>query len=61
MHRSSARPADGNLTAASLIDAIITHQINQTSSEPPIIRDGHRPSFVSIANFFFNFRFFIEI
>lgn len=46
--RSGARPADGNLTAASLIDAIITHQINQTATEPPVIRDGHRPPFVSI-------------
>lgn len=47
-YRVPGRPADGNLTAASLIDAIITHQINQTASEPPVIRDGHRPSFVSI-------------
>lgn len=39
---------DGNLTAASLIDAIITHQINQTSTDPPVMRDGHRPPFVSI-------------
>lgn len=46
--RQPGRPgADGNLTAASLIDAIITHQINQTASDPPT-RDGHRPSFVSL-------------
>lgn len=44
--RPGARPADGNLTAASLIDAIITHQISQSSTEPPG-RDGHRAPFVS--------------
>lgn len=40
----SVRPHDGNLTAASLIDAIITHQINRTTSEPPppVSRDVHR-------------------
>lgn len=41
------RPQDGNLTAASLIDAIITHQINQTATEPPP-RETHRPQYVSI-------------
>lgn len=42
--------ADGTLTAENLIHAIITHQINQTSSDPPVTlsRDGHRPTFVSI-------------
>lgn len=46
-NRPTLRPGDGNLTAASLIDAIITHQINQTATDPPM-RDGHRPPFVSI-------------
>lgn len=45
--RPGGRPQEGNLTAASLIDAIITHQINQTATEPPT-RDGHRPPFVCI-------------
>ncbi|XP_055601175.1 uncharacterized protein LOC129750017 isoform X2 [Uranotaenia lowii] len=42
-------PPDGSLTAANLIDAIITHQINQTASEPPIPpnRDMHRPPYFS--------------
>jgi len=42
--RATGRPSDGNLTAASLIDAIITHQISQTATDPPS-RDGHRPPF----------------
>ncbi|XP_055538502.1 nuclear receptor corepressor 1 isoform X2 [Wyeomyia smithii] len=39
--------SDGSLTAANLIDAIITHQINQTASEPPLPpnRDMHRPPY----------------
>ncbi|EDS36387.1 conserved hypothetical protein [Culex quinquefasciatus] len=39
--------SDGSLTAANLIDAIITHQINQTASEPPFppSRDMQRPPF----------------
>lgn len=45
----SVRPQEGGLTAASLIDAIITHQISQTTPEPPVSRDGHRPSIVCIA------------
>lgn len=44
----TGRPQDGNLTAASLIDAIITHQINQTALEPPP-RENHRPPFVSLS------------
>lgn len=42
------RPSsEGPLTAANLIDAIITHQINQTASEPPLppSRDLHRASY----------------
>ncbi|XP_061382083.1 uncharacterized protein LOC116777108 isoform X2 [Danaus plexippus] len=38
-----ARPGDGTLTAASLINAIITHQINQSSDQrfpPKIIREN---------------------
>lgn len=54
INRSTGRPTDGNLTAASLIDAIITHQISQTTTEPP--RDGHR-SFVR--NKFILFIFFL--
>lgn len=44
---------DGSLTAASLIDAIITHQINRTASDPPVAmnRDAHRSAFVSINGF----------
>lgn len=40
---------DGTLTAANLIDAIITHQINQSVSDPPVSmgREAHRPNFVS--------------
>lgn len=49
----TGRPQDGNLTAASLIDAIITHQINQTALEPPP-RDSHRPPFVSLSIFNFH-------
>ncbi|KAJ6635188.1 hypothetical protein Bhyg_13772, partial [Pseudolycoriella hygida] len=42
-----SRSSDGTLTAANLIDAIITHQINQSVSDPPVSmgRDGHRPNF----------------
>lgn len=43
---TSVRAQEGGLTAASLIDAIITHQISQTTPEPPVSRDGHRPSIV---------------
>lgn len=39
----SRTPADGTLTAANLIDAIITHQINQAATEPPPITLNHRP------------------
>lgn len=54
--------ADGTLTAANLIDAIITHQINQTSSDPPITltRDGHRPAFVSVFFFFVFVPLFVQ-
>lgn len=41
------RPPSGGISAANLIDAIITHQINQASVEPPVNRNCHRPSFVS--------------
>ncbi|KFB43491.1 hypothetical protein ZHAS_00011296 [Anopheles sinensis] len=40
--------SDGSLTAANLIDAIITHQISQTTVEPPPLpssRDLHRAYF----------------
>jgi len=52
------RPSDGSLTAANLIDAIITHQINQSASEPPAIlpRDGSRSSFVCILVFYFCYK-----
>ena len=37
---------DSTLTAASLIDAIITHQINQTSATPELGPPGSKPSSV---------------
>lgn len=43
---ANIRQQEGSLTAASLIDAIITHQISQATPEPPMTRDGHRPSIV---------------
>ncbi|XP_059608469.1 uncharacterized protein LOC132256217 isoform X2 [Phlebotomus argentipes] len=42
------RSTDGTLTAANLIDAIITHQINQSASEPPpvsVSRALHKTAF----------------
>ncbi|XP_055691455.1 uncharacterized protein LOC129794670 isoform X3 [Lutzomyia longipalpis] len=42
------RSTDGTLTAANLIDAIITHQINQSASEPPpvsVSRALHKSGF----------------
>uniref|UniRef100_A0A1B0GKR2 Uncharacterized protein n=1 Tax=Lutzomyia longipalpis TaxID=7200 RepID=A0A1B0GKR2_LUTLO len=44
------RSTDGTLTAANLIDAIITHQINQSASEPPpvsVSRALHKSGFNS--------------
>lgn len=53
LSRAPIRPtAEGTLTAANLIDAIITHSINNpSSSEPPnsLQRDSHRSGFVSIS------------
>lgn len=52
--------SDGTLTAANLIDAIITHQINQTATDPPVTlsRDGHRPTFVSTLQ---NYKYFFVL
>lgn len=48
---SGRNTSDGSLTAANLIDAIITHQISQTAVDPPpmpSVRDPHRAPYVSV-------------